>query len=83
MQAIEDSSQQLIGTDDPKEHRRIYQELTKTLGDIDTAKTGSQAGGATSGKTYSQADIDAAARQYGRPPQEIEQAFQAKGWSKK
>jgi hypothetical protein len=40
MQAIDAANQQLIDTDDPKEHRRIYQQLTKTLGDIDTAKTG-------------------------------------------
>jgi hypothetical protein len=36
-----------------------------------------------SGKTYTQADVNAAARQYGKTPQEIEQAFLAKGYTKK
>jgi hypothetical protein len=40
MQAIDAANQQLVDSDDPKEHRRIYQQLTKTLGDIDTGRAG-------------------------------------------
>jgi hypothetical protein len=55
MQAIDDESQNLLNTDDPKEHRGIYQRLQKRLGDIDTGR-GQTTGGA--------ADMD-------RPPQGV------------
>ncbi len=83
MQAIDEESQNLLNSDDPKEHRRIYNHLQKRLSDVDRAGTLPEAGGAPSGKSYTQADVDAAARQYGKTPQEIERAFQAKGWAKK
>jgi len=43
MSAIDEESQNLLNTDDPKEHRRLYQRLQKRLGDIDTG--GGQATG--------------------------------------
>jgi hypothetical protein len=43
MAAIDEESGNLLNTDDPKEHRRIYQRLQKRLGDIDTG--GGQATG--------------------------------------
>jgi hypothetical protein len=49
MQAIDEESQNLLNTDDPKEHRRIYQRLQKRLGDIDTGKGGQTTGGAADG----------------------------------
>jgi len=82
MQVIDEESQNLLNSDDPKDHRRIYQQLQKRLSDIDTA-SGAGGGPASGGKAYTQADVDAAARQYGKTAQEIEAAFQAKGWNKK
>ncbi len=40
MQAIDEESSNLLNTDDPKEHRSIYQRLQKRLGEIDTGKAG-------------------------------------------
>jgi len=48
MAAVDEESQNLLNTDDPKEHRRIYQRLQKRLGDIDTGG-GQTPGGAAAG----------------------------------
>lgn len=39
-------------------------------------------GGQVGGKSYTQADVDDAAKRYGMTPAQIEQGFKAKGWNK-
>ncbi len=73
---IDDARQALIDSDDPREHRRIVADAKKKLDAIDAGPSG---GGE---KTYTDQDVQDAARQYHMSTQQIEQSFKAKGYKK-
>ena len=75
--ALQDARNRLIGTNDPDEHKRIVANARQKMTDID-------AGPAPYGKTYTQADVDAAVAAHpGLTPAQADAAFKAKGWNKK
>ena len=75
--AINDARQQLISTDEPKEHRKIAADTEKKLNSIDNGQNVTE-------KNYSQADVDDAIKAHpGATAEQIEAAFKKKGWVKK
>jgi len=73
-EVIDGARNGLLGTDDPKEHRRVVADAEKHLDTIDRG---------ISGKTYKQADVDAAVKAHpGMTAAQVEDAFKKKNWTK-
>jgi hypothetical protein len=73
---INKSRESLIGAPDVETHRRTVLKTNQDLQTIDNKA------GQTKAKTYTQVDIDDAAKQYGLSKAQIEQTFQRKGWKR-
>lgn len=77
--ALEDAQNDLLDSEDPKEHRKIVADARKKLDDIDAGEAETDSGR----KTYTDAEVEAAVAAHpGMTAAQIEKGYKDKGYTK-